>query len=114
MAYKKKTDSTPQHVPQINDPAAKKKIRDAISEICVVMQHMEDNRAAIKDVIDMLKDTYSLPPKYVRKVARARFKADAAKVKGDFSDFEMLYGTLYGVPSDDDSDDKGDIDDANE
>lgn len=109
MAYKKKTDATPQHVPQINDPAAKKKIRDAISEICVVMQHMEDNRAAIKDVIDMLKDTYSLPPKYVRKVARARFKADAAKVKGDFSDFEMLYGTLYGLP-----DDSNDADDGSE
>lgn len=96
MAYKKKEKADPAVVPNITDPASRATIRNQISEICVAMQAIEDQRSAIKDIVDRMKDTFSLPPKHVRRVARARFKNEAAAVKGEYSEFEQLYGSLYG------------------
>lgn len=78
-----------------SSPADRKRIADAINEIVGQMQMIEDRRAYIKDVKDMLKDSFGMPKSVVAKIAKARFKDAYEDMTAEDQAFEATYETLF-------------------
>ena len=76
-----------------------KKIREAIHEVAIAMQKVEDLRAQIKDVYTMIKEDFTIPPKHSAKMAKAYFKGTFKDLQAESEEFELLFETVLGQES---------------
>lgn len=75
----------------------KKRIADAINEVVAQMQMIDDRRSHIKDIKDMLHDTFGMPKKVVADLAKARFKDAFEDMAAEGETFQDAYKALFGV-----------------
>lgn len=75
----------------LNNPAERKKIRDALSEISISYTRIEAERDLIKTIVANLSEQHELPKKTVNKMARVFHKQNFSKEQQEFSEFEHVY-----------------------
>lgn len=78
-----------------SDPAARRKIRDAIYEISGVTQEIKDKRSYITDTKKMLKDEFGLPPKIATKMAKTVHEHNFQDVVAESEAFTSTYEVLF-------------------
>lgn len=78
-----------------SSPDDRKKIKDAIHEMAGALQFIEDKRAYMKDVADMLKNEFEMPKKIASKMARTVHKQNYLDVAQESSVFELFYENLF-------------------
>lgn len=81
---------------QIQDPAVRKIVRDAIGEISASMTRMEAERDLIKEIIKKLNEDHQLSKKALSKMAKAYHKQSFSKEVEDADEFQTLYETVLG------------------
>ena len=79
---------------QISNPADRKKIKDALTEISDSMTRIEAERDLIKSIVADIHDNFKLPKKYVNKMARIYHKQNFAKEQQETDELESLYLTI--------------------
>lgn len=78
-----------------SSPADRKKIKDALHEMCGAMQFMEDKREFMKDVADSLKEQFEIPKKITMKMARTLYKNNYGDVSNEADQFTTLFESLF-------------------
>ena len=68
-----------------------KAVRDAMIEIGNSLTMIDAQKDQIKDILEVVKEKYELPPADVRKVATAMHKMNVEKVQGKQDDFDALF-----------------------
>ena len=81
---------------QIQDPAVRTKVRQAMGEISASMTRIEAERDLIKEIVKKLNDEHSLPKKALNKMAKAYHKQSFTKEVEDQEEFQTLYETVLG------------------
>lgn len=77
-------------------PADKAEIKANINEIMGCMQRIDDEKSAMKDIIDAIKEKFNIPPEHTRNLAKTHYKRNFTEVTGKNEDFELLYETFFG------------------
>lgn len=78
-----------------SNPADRKKIKDAISQMAAVMQEIEDKRGYIKDVQTDLKESFKIPSRISAKMAKTLHKHNYVDVAQESEQFSLFYETLF-------------------
>jgi hypothetical protein len=78
-----------------SDPAARKKIKDAIYEMAAVTQEISDKRSYITDTKKMLKEEFSMPPKIASKMAKTVHEHNFRDVVAESEAFTSTYEVLF-------------------
>lgn len=81
---------------QIQDPAVRTKVRQAMGEISASMTRIEAERDLIKEIVNKLNDEHNLPKKALSKMARAYHKQSFTKEVEEQEEFQTLYETVLG------------------
>ena len=55
------------------------------------MQKMDDQREAMKDIFEVIKDDFAIAPKYSRKMTKAFYKNTFTDMQVEQEEFELLY-----------------------
>lgn len=76
------------------DPEERKKLKQALATVTHHFQLIDDQKEAIKEVIEEIADTYSIDKKFVRKLANVMYKHNYASLQEENRHFEILYETL--------------------
>jgi DNA repair ATPase RecN len=74
-----------------SSPDDRAKVQAALKEMSAAMTRIEAERDYINESLKMLEDSFELPKKYMRKVARVYHKQNINEVKNEFSDIEDIY-----------------------
>jgi hypothetical protein len=75
-------------------PADRKKLKGMIAECTHCLQRIDDQREAMKDIVDVIIEEFSIPRKIANKLARTMYKRDYENVQQENEDFEQLYETI--------------------
>lgn len=78
-------------------PADRAKLKGMIEEAAVCMQKIDDQRAAMKDIFELIKDDFAIAPKYSRKMAKAYYKQTYIDMQAEQEEFELLYEAIIGI-----------------
>lgn len=78
-----------------SDPAARRKIKDAIYEISGVTQEIKDKRSYISDTKKMLKTEFGMPPKIATKMAKTVHEHNFQEVVAESEAFTATYEVLF-------------------
>lgn len=84
---------------QIQDPAVRKIVRDAMGEISASMTRVEAERDLIKEIVKKLNEDHQLSKKALNKMARAYHKQSFTKEVEEADEFQTLYETVLGSES---------------
>lgn len=76
-------------------PADRQKLRTMISEATYCLQRVDDEKAAIKDIIDVIHDDFQLSKKHVRRLINTLYKQNYDDRQAEEEEFEYLYEGLY-------------------
>lgn len=79
------------------NPADRKKILDEMQEISNAYTRIEGESNFVKDAIDSLSKTYSLPKPMLNKLSKVLHKGNFDEEAGKFEDFSDLYDTLINA-----------------
>lgn len=79
----------------ISNPEDKKRLKQAIVEATHVLQQLDDNKEALKDLLKLTSEKFGLPTKTLRKLATIMYKQNYNDVQAEFEHFEILYETLF-------------------
>lgn len=79
-----------------SNPADRKKIMDAMSEISNAYTRIESEKEYVKDALDTISKTYNLPKRVLSKLSKVMHKGNFEEEAGNFEDFSDLYETLIG------------------
>ncbi len=82
-----------------SNPADRKKIMDAMSEISNAYTRIDSEKEYVKDALDTLSKTYNLPKRVLSKLSKVMHKGNFEEEAGNFEDFSDLYETLVGGTS---------------
>ena len=77
-----------------SNPADRKKILDAMSEISNSYTRIESEKEYVKDSLDTISKTYNLPKRVLSKLSKVMHKGNFEEEAGNFEDFSDLYETL--------------------
>ena len=83
-----------------SDPAERKQLKTALVEGTHVLQRIDSEKEALKDLVSTIADTFQLEKKVITKLIRTMYKRNYAHLQAENEDFELLYETLVGAPSD--------------
>jgi len=72
----------------------RKRINDALKEICGHLTIKSAADDSIKDIADMLKEDYDMPRRTCNRLARTMHAQDFADKLADFEDFEAEFDVL--------------------
>lgn len=78
----------------ITNPADKKAIRDALSEISKSMSRIEGERTLISEAIKEVSDKYLLSKKTFRRMAKVYHNQNFTKEVEEHEEFETLYENI--------------------
>jgi predicted transcriptional regulator len=79
----------------ISNPADKKKIKDAISEISDSMTRIEAERDLIKEIKAKIVEDHEITKKAVNALAKVYHKNSYTQVEAEQEEFTLLYETLF-------------------
>ncbi len=105
---------------EVNCPSSKadrEHVRAQISEGVNCLIRIEDQRMALKDIIDVIHEKHNMPKKQIRKLIMARYKRNKDEIIAETNEFEDAYESLFEETSGsinadiDDWKDEGDEDD---
>ena len=77
-----------------SNPEDIRKIRGNLQEISDSLTRIQAERSLIKDIKDVLKDDYNLPPKFISKLVKTFHNKDFDTQQAEHSDFEELWDTI--------------------
>lgn len=80
-----------------SNPADRKKILDAMSEISNSYTRIEGEKEYIKESLDTISKTYNLPKRVLSKLSKVMHKGNFEEEAGNFEDFSELYETLIST-----------------
>ena len=71
---------------------------DRLNRLCQdaidCMTRIQAEREAIKDIVALCKEDFELPPKFVNKLIKTKFKGSFDKDQTEFEDFVELYDRI--------------------
>lgn len=73
------------------DEAQIKTLKDGIKEMSVVLSKIDDEKLALKDVLNSIHDEIKVPKKIINKLAKVYYKKSFAEESTEFNEFESLY-----------------------
>ena len=79
------------HINIPSNPADQKKVQQAVHEMANCLQRIADEREAMKDIAEDIKEKYGIEPKYLRKAATALHKHNYSAVLTEYESFEAFY-----------------------
>lgn len=79
-----------------SNPADRKKIREALTEISHSMTRMEAEREFIREAIKDTCDQFELDKKIFRRMARVYHRSNFTEEVAEHSQFEAMYETITG------------------
>lgn len=77
-----------------SNPADRQKLKGVVEEVARCLQRMDDERSAMKDILEAAKDDLGIPPKFTRKLARTYYKQNFKETQTENEDFETLYESV--------------------
>lgn len=77
-----------------SNPEDIKKIKGMIEEAAVCLQRIDDQKAALKDITDIIKADYQINPKHSRKMAKDYYKNTFSETLAEQSEYETLYESV--------------------
>lgn len=91
-----KTPNQQQHANVVipSNPADRKKVNDAITEISNSLTMIESQRDNINQTLANLDEQFGLPAKYMRKVAKIYHKQNLVDVVSEFDEVESIYTVI--------------------
>lgn len=81
-----------------SNPEDRKKIRQSMQTISDEMTKVEGIRSFITEECKAIAEKYDLPPRFVRKMARAYHTQTFQKEMAEMEEFESLYVQVIGDP----------------
>lgn len=82
-----------------SSPTDRKAVLDAIREADASLTRIDAEKEHIKEIVDMLKEKFELPPKQMRKVINAYHKQNLVDVTTAAEEVEELYESFIGSPN---------------
>lgn len=76
-------------------PADRQKLKTMISEATYCLQRVDDEKAAIKDIIDVINEDFQLSKKHVRRLINTLYKQNYNDRLAEEEEFEYLYEGLF-------------------
>ena len=92
---------------EVNCPSSKadrNHVRAQMGEGVNCLIRIEDQRQALKDIIDAIHEKHNMPKKTIRKVIMARYKRNKDEIIAETNEFEDAYESLFEEASTDSSD----------
>lgn len=96
---------------EVNCPSSKADrdhVRTQMAEGVNCLIRIDDQRMALKDIIDAIHEKHNMPKKTIRKLIMARFKRNKDEIIAETNEFEDAYESLFeeastvtGVDADD-------------
>lgn len=80
-----------------SSPADRLKLKTMISEATYCLQRVDDEKAAVKDIIDVIFTDYGLSKKHVRRLINTLYKQNYQNRVAEEEEFEFLYEALFTV-----------------
>lgn len=74
-----------------SSPADRKRLKDMIVECTHCLQRIEDQKEAMKDIVETIQNEFTIPKKMGNKLARTMFKRNYDSLQQENEDFENLY-----------------------
>lgn len=81
------------HLPR--SPADRQKLKTMISEATYCLQRVDDEKGAIKDIIDAVHTDFQLSKKHVRRLINVLYKQNYQDRLAEEEEFEFLYEGLF-------------------
>lgn len=78
-----------------SSPADRQKLKTMISEATYCLQRADDEKLAVKDVIDAIHSDYGLSKKHVRKLINTLYRQNYDDRVAEEEEFEFLYEGLF-------------------
>jgi len=78
-------------------PVDRDKLKGMIQEASICMQKIDDQREAMKDIYDLIKEDFAIAPKFSRKMVKAYYKNLYAEMQHESTEFELLYEAIIGL-----------------
>jgi hypothetical protein len=78
-----------------NDPAALKKIKDAIGEISNAMARIAGEKDYIKEALKAVSEEYELDKKVLAQIAKAYYNANKDEVISEAEKFQEAYDKIF-------------------
>lgn len=78
-----------------SSPADRQKLKTMISEATYCLQRIDDEKAAVKDIIDVIHTDYGLSKKHVRRLINTLYKQNYTDRVAEEEEFELLYEGLF-------------------
>jgi hypothetical protein len=76
------------------NPAELKKMKGMVVEMTVCLQNIEDQKDQMKLIAEEYEKSFSIPKKYVTKMARVMFKHSYTTLQSENEHFELLYESV--------------------
>lgn len=92
---------------EVNCPSSKadrNHVRAQMGEGVNCLIRIEDQRQALKDIIDAIHEKHNMPKKTIRKLIMARYKRNKDEIIAETNEFEDAYESLFEEASTDSSD----------
>ena len=77
-----------------SDPQTRKRIRQAVAEASAILQKIDDNKSALKDIGAMAKDDLGVPKRTFTKMVKTFHKQEYAAVVQDNEVFQLFYENI--------------------
>ncbi len=78
-----------------SSPADRQKLKTMISEATYCLQRADDEKLAVKDIIDVIHSDYGLSKKHARKLITTLYKQNYDDRVAEEEEFEFLYEGLF-------------------
>lgn len=77
----------------LND-ADQKTLRDGVKEISIHLKRMDDEKLAIKDIVESVFDEIKVPKKIINRLAKVYHKQSFVSVSTEDNEFQTLYSEI--------------------
>jgi DNA repair ATPase RecN len=80
----------------IQDPAIREKVRNAMGEMSASMTRIEAERDLLKEIVKKLNEDHELSKKALNKIAKVYHRQSYSKELEEMDDFSTMYETILG------------------
>lgn len=80
-----------------SSPADRQKLKTMISEATYCLQRADDEKAAVKDIIDVIHSDYGVSKKHTRKLINTLYKQNYSDRVAEEEEFAFLYEALFAT-----------------
>lgn len=78
-----------------SSPADRQKLKTMISEATYCLQRADDEKAALKDIIDVINQDYNISKKHARRLINTLYRQNYDDAVAESGEFEFLYEGLF-------------------